>query len=162
MRVAVRSVLKCPADLVWDRVQASATLQEVIQPLLWIKPSDGAGFPERWQEGESVTCRMYLFGCVPLGGHTIRFDRIDPQTRQIQTKEAGRLVRRWRHRIEVAPADDGSALYSDEVDIDCGLLTPVVWWFAGVLYRHRHRRWKQLIRRIEPPPSAEGAASPGE
>jgi hypothetical protein len=162
MKVAICSTFDCSPDVVWERVQTSALLHEVIRPLLAIKPAAGTTMPERWQEGQSIACRMYLFGVLPLGSHTIRFDRIDPQNRQIQTKEASRLVRRWRHRIEVAPAEGGSALYSDEVEIDCGLLTSIVGWFAGILFRHRHRRWQQLIARSAPGRATEGVASSGE
>lgn len=150
MRVSVQSVLPCPPEFVWDMVQTSALFFEVIRPLLAVKPLPGNLFPPRWREGESVSCRMYLFGWLPLGRHTIRFDRIDPQRRQIQTKESGRLIRRFRHRIEVGRAAGGHALYSDEVELDFGPLTHPVAAVARCFFRHRHRRWKTLIGGARP------------
>jgi hypothetical protein len=162
MKVSVRSVLACPPAFVWDMVQTSALFFEVIRPLLRVKPLPGNLFPPRWLEGESVSCRMYLFGWLPLGKHTIRFDRIDQQRRQIQTKESGRLIRRFRHRIEVAPAGGGNALYSDEVELDFGPLTHAAGVLARFFFRHRHRRWKELIGASGPAlAAAVGAESSG-
>jgi hypothetical protein len=145
VKIDVRSVFDWPPERVWDEVQTSALLTKVVRPLLQIKPAGRSSLPERWQEGQSVSCRIYLFGFLPLGKHTIRFDRIDPQSRQIQTKESGRLIRRFRHRIGVAPTDGNRALYSDEIEIDCGLLTHLAGALVRVFFRHRHRRWKKLI-----------------
>jgi hypothetical protein len=150
MKVSVQSVLKCPPEFVWDMVQTSALFFEVVRPVLAVKPLPGSLFPPRWQEGESVSCRVYLFGWLPLGRHTIRFDRIDQQRRQIQTKESGRLIRRFRHRIEVSRAAGGSALYSDEVELDYGPLTPLAGLVLRYFFRHRHRRWKTLIGGARP------------
>jgi hypothetical protein len=149
MKITVRSVFDCSPDFVWETVQTSELLLQVTRPLMRIEPAAGVSFPERWQEGKSVSCQLYLFGFLPLGGHTIRFERIDPQSRQIQSNESGQLVRSWLHRIEVAPAEGGRALYCDEVEIDAGLLTPLVAAFARVFYGHRQRRWKKLIGRRE-------------
>ncbi len=146
MKVVVRSVFDAPPESVWDRVQTSALLLAVIRPLLRVRPVDGP-FPERWQEGGAARWRMYLFGVLPLGEHTIRLEQVDPVGRQIQSQESGSLVRSWRHLITVCPSEDGRTLYSDKVEIDGGWLTPVVWAFAAVFYRHRHRRWKALLRK---------------
>jgi hypothetical protein len=150
MRVTVRSVFDQSPEFVWEKVQTSALLLHVLRPLVRVEPPAGRPFPERWREGDEVTCRMYLFGVLPLGWHAIRFVRIDPRARQIRTDETGRLVRQWRHVVSVSPAEDGRALYSDEVEIHAGPLTPFVWAFARVMYEHRHRRWRALARGTGP------------
>jgi len=33
------------------------------------------------------------------------------------------------------------------VDIEAGLLTPFIWLFSQVFYRHRQRRWQALVKR---------------
>lgn len=161
MKVTVRSVFDCPPEFVWDRVQTSAAFLEVIRPLMRVEPVDGTPLPERWAERTSVSVRMYLFGFLPLGRHTIRHADIDPHGRQIRSKESGTLVRSWCHDITVADADRGRALYSDEVEIRAGLLTLPVWVFAWLFYRHRQRRWKKLIREAAVAVGG-GASGPGE
>jgi len=36
--------------------------------------------------------------------------------------------------------------YTDEIEIQAGWLTPGIWLFAQLFYRHRQRRWKALLR----------------
>ena len=150
MWVRVNSVLNCPPDRAWAAVQRSALLLEVVAPLVRLVPV-GAPFPERWTEGAALRCRSYLFGFVPLGTRTLTFERIDQQAREIQTRESDPLVRRWNHRIRVQPTGGGRTLYSDEVDLDAGWLTPLVWLFARWLYGHRHMRWRRVARRLRQP-----------
>ena len=54
------------------------------------------------------------------------------------------MIRKWDHWITVAPNPDGSTDYRDEVEISAGVLTPFVWIFAQLFYRHRQRRWRGL------------------
>jgi hypothetical protein len=148
MKVLVQSVLPCPAEKVWDEVQRSALLLEVIQPLVRIVPVDGPQFPERWPEGGTVRCKSYLFGILPLGTHTVLLERIDPAVREIQSRENDPLIRRWDHLIRVRPTADGQTDYSDEILIEAGWLTLLVWLFAQWFYRHRQRRWRQVAHRL--------------
>ncbi len=98
---------------------------------------------------------------IPLGRHSIFCERIDPELREIQTREREPLVRRWDHLVRVRPEGDGHTRYSDEIEIEAGLLTPIVWLFAEVFYRHRQRRWKRLIRRWRSEPPSGNAPKPG-
>ena len=158
MRAYVECVLPCPAEKVWDELQRPALLLEIIRPLIRFVPADGTQFPERWLQGLTVRCKGYLFGILPLGMHTMFAERIDPVTREIQSRETG-LVRRWDHLLRVCSAGDGQTLYSDEIIIEAGWLTVFVWLFAQWFYRHRQRRWRRIARRLvaaEPTVAADG------
>jgi hypothetical protein len=50
------------------------------------------------------------------------------------------LIKTWDHRITIASDDQGGTLYRDEVEVRAGLLTPFIWVFAQIFYRHRQRR----------------------
>jgi hypothetical protein len=150
MKVTVRSVFDCPPEFVWDRVQTSSCFREIIWPVMRVEPVAGTSIPERWLDGKSIPLRMYLFGFLPLGRHTIHHAAVDPHARQIRSRESGTLVRKWWHDITVADAGDGRTLYSDEVEIACGPLTLPVAAFAWLFYRHRQRRWKKVIRKANP------------
>jgi hypothetical protein len=148
MRVHVESVLSCPPEKAWEELQRPALHREIIRPLFRFVPADPPQFPERWPEGATLHFRGYLFGILPIGTHSIFLERIDPAARVLQSREAGRLVRRWDHLVRVRPTGDGRTLYSDEIVIEAGWLTPFVWLFAQGFYRHRQRRWRRVARRL--------------
>ena len=148
MRCFVESIFDCPAEEVWEKLQTSSLLFEVIRPLIWMAPVDAPTFPERWEEETSVRGVSYLFGLLPLGTHTLFFERIDPLAHEIQTREWGPIVRRWDHLVRVESTGDGRTRYSDEIEIQAGWLTVAVWLFANVFYRHRQRRWRKIARRL--------------
>lgn len=148
-RVYVESILPCDTDLAWAEVQRSELLLEVARPLVVIRPLRGEVLPERWAEGETRRCRLYLFGLLPLGTRTLFFERVDSERREIQTREHDRLVRRWDHLIRVQPLEGGRCRYADEIEIEAGLLTPLVGLFARWFYRHRQRRWQAVAKRLQ-------------
>jgi len=148
MRVHVVSVLQCPAEAVWKKVCRSDLLCEVAWPLVTFEAIDSKSLPDIWVEGQTVRLRSRLFGIFPLGTRSLVFERIDTPRREIQTRETDPLVRRWDHLISVGQHDDNRATYSDDVEIDADWLTPFVWLFAQLFYRHRHRRWRRVARRL--------------
>ena len=160
MRVYRESVLPCPAEKVWDEVQRPALLLEVIGPLFRFAPADGPQFPERWVEGAIVHCKGYLFGVIPIGMHSIFLERIDSASREIQSRESNALIHRWDHLIRAHPTAEGKTRYSDEVLIEAGLLTCLVWAFAQWFYRHRQRRWRRIARRLVAAESSTPADRP--
>ena len=54
---------------------------------------------------------------------------------------------RWDHRVREPPLGEGRCRYFDEVEIEAGPLTAVVWLFARWFYRHRQRRWQAVALR---------------
>ena len=149
MKVHVESLLPCDAELAWAEVQKCALLREVAWPMVIFRPATGETLPERWIAGMTVRCRSYLFGLIPLGTRTLFFKRVDAQFMEIDTREHDRLVRRWDHLIRARPAAGGQCKYTDEIEINAGLLTPVVWMFAYCFYKHRQRRWQKVARRLQ-------------
>jgi len=150
MKVYVESILPCGHELAWAEVQKSALLEEVAWPIVtFLAAAGGEPFPERWEQGPPVRCRCYLFGLIPLGTHSLVFDRIDPAAHKIDTLETDWLVRVWNHRISTQPTGDGQTHYSDAVEIHAGLLTFGVWLFANAFYRYRQRRWRKVAQRLE-------------
>src|SRR5262249_10847158 len=146
MKVCVKSVFDCPPSWAWEKVQTSAHLLRITKPVVNIEAIQGTTMPEIWQEGTQVNCRLTFFGFLPGGRHALGIEEVDAEAREIQSSEGGTLVKSWRHRIRVQKADDGETLYSDEIEIDAGWLTPLVWVFAQLFYRHRQRQWKKIIK----------------
>ena len=49
------------------------------------------------------------------------------------------------HRITLKVDGEGTS-YTDNVRIEAGILTPIVWAFAVCFYHYRQRRWRQLVK----------------
>jgi len=148
MRVFVESLLPCSAERAWSAVQTRALLEEVVYPIVVLRPVKAKQLPDRWTLGPKVRCRSFLFGLITLGTRNLWFERIDQQQFEIQTREWDRLVRRWDHLIRIRPESAGSCRYSDEIEIEAGWRTPLVAMFAWFFYRHRQRRWRRVARRL--------------
>jgi hypothetical protein len=147
MIVDVSTVLNCSAAKAWNEVQKSSLLLYVIWPLARIVPS-GPPIPQRWSEGLTFQCRLFVFGVIPTGKHTIHFEKIDQENREIQSREHDPLIARWDHLVSIKPLDDTRAIYRDTIDVGAGSLTFVVWAWANWFYRHRQRRWRALARTL--------------
>ena len=107
MNLYLESIFDCPAEAAWNEVQTPGLLAEVMWPLLRFEPAPGEVFPEKWQEGTVIVGRAYKLGVAPLGRHTLRFERVDPKTREIATREHNYFVRQWDHVISVRETEDG-------------------------------------------------------
>jgi hypothetical protein len=147
MMVNVSTILHCPATKAWDEVQRSSLLLRVIWPLARLE-STAAPFPERWSEGLVLQCKTFVFGVIPIGVHTLLFEKIDQKNSQIQSREHNPLITRWDHLVSIKPLDDSRSLYCDAIDIDAGSFTFVVWVWANWFYRHRQRRWRALAKTL--------------
>jgi hypothetical protein len=149
VRVELETVLPCNAEFAWQEVQTSRLLTNVCFPLVMFGRVEGRDFPNRWPAGETLSCRSYLFGMIPLGRRQIHFERIDDAAREIQSRESDHLVAHWDHLIRVTPTGPHECVYRDEIEIDAGRLTPLVAWFARRFYAHRQRRWRAIARRLK-------------
>ena len=87
-----------------------------------------------------------LAGFLPLGRQWIDISSVETADGSFRMRDNGRgdLVHRWDHWITILPHVDGNCSYADEVEVEAGLQTPLVWIFAWVFYAHRQRRWRKL------------------
>ncbi len=145
MRAKIQTVIDVPAEKMWNELQKVSSLRHVAAPLLEFAARNDEPLPEKWAVGEAYRLRISLFGLIPLGRHTIVIDEIHPGARTIVSKEHGRLTRVWNHLIKIDPIDERRIRYTDEIEIQAGILTVFVWLFAHVFYRHRQKRWKKLF-----------------
>jgi hypothetical protein len=136
------TVLAAPADLVWAAVRTPQAFRFVTAGLVDWRPIHGRTEP--WKVGESGTGWLLLAGVVPFSRHRIRVVEIDDEKRLLRSDESGGVIRSWRHDIVVESLDVEQARYTDVVEIDAGLLTPLVAGFAWAFYRLRQRRWGVL------------------
>lgn len=147
-RVTVQSIFPYPADLIWSELQRTESLQFVCRPLLYFTPRDTYRLPEYWREGE--TARLYLWGLgfLPFGKHDINLEWIDASNYIIQSRERGSLMRTWDHFIHLEPEGNYLTRYTDQITLEAGVLTSALAWWTRLFYRHRQRRWQELLGRV--------------
>jgi hypothetical protein len=148
--LAITTLLDAPTGRAWEAVRTPALLEHVAAPLVAFEPVDPPSFPERWV-GRDYLVALTLFGVLPLGTQTIRItipgadDRPGAQLYRIRDDGTGRIAATWDHLITLRETPDGKTAYTDEVTVDAGVLTPLVWLFAAVFYRYRQHRWRRLV-----------------
>lgn len=148
MKVRVQTELAAPIDRVWEALQTPKLLLHVAAPLLVFRPAGGATLDETFADGK-VRVWMWLFGVIPFGRQWLNVSRpiVREDLRQIRDDGSGDLIRRWDHIITIRPLSASTTHYEDVVEVDAGLLTPIIWAFAAVFYRWRQHRWRGLVRR---------------
>lgn len=147
MRVRLTTRLAAPPERVWDEVQTSRLLEHVAAPLVRFRATKPPELPAVWSDA-TYEVQMLVFGWLPAGRQLIRISRsaFGP-ARLLRDDGAGQLATMWDHTIRVEPGLGGGTEYTDIVEVRAGVLTPFVWIFAEVFYRHRQRRWRALVKR---------------
>jgi len=144
MLVERSTLLECPVDRCIAEVMTPRLLVHVARPIVTFVPVSPPVFPSRWEEKEYVVA-LRLFGVVPFGQQTIALSIPRQSDICLELRDNGHsaLIRQWDHLISIQGADKGT-MYTDRVDVSAGLLTPFIWAFGWIFYRHRQRRWRQL------------------
>lgn len=114
-------------------------------PIMRFVPLDPPVMPVQWDQRKYLV-KMRLFGCIPFGSQTINVSLLADKPGHVLVRDNGygSLIKRWDHRITLISMQEGT-LYTDRVEIQAGFLTPVVWVFASLFFRHRQRRWRALV-----------------
>jgi hypothetical protein len=154
MKIRRQTLLPCSAEDAWAAVQTSRLLEEVSDPVVRLRPPRGEkSLPRKWANLSTNHMRPLLFGLLPWPIRTMTIERLDSRRRVIQTREFDALVSKWDHLIAIEPVDRRHCRYVDDVEVRAGLLTPLVWLFATLFYRHRQRRWRRVAQRLTAAPA---------
>ncbi|HEY1012423.1 MAG TPA: hypothetical protein VGE07_06925 [Herpetosiphonaceae bacterium] len=152
MKLTLSTILDVPPTQLWAEVTASRRLGHVAAPLASFEPIDPPALPPIWREGRYLV-RLRLFGWLAAGKHWIVISYppgdATPGAERFELRDNGHggVAATWDHLIRLRALPDGRTLYADLVEVRAGLLTPLVWLFAQVFYRHRQRRWRRLAAR---------------
>ena len=150
MRLTLASRLSCPAKVAWAAELKVEFLNELSWPFLLLQPlRPDEALPKKriWREGERLRFKAKLFGVMPLGFQDVRVVELNHENLTLVTCESGGIISFWRHRVRIRDRGPQSCLYSDEIEMRAGLLTPFVWSLACIFYRYRHYRrvaWARL------------------
>jgi hypothetical protein len=147
MIARIRTILPCAESELWQKISQPRALQYVALPILNFVPARGDELTGEWLIGRVYRLKLYFLKLIPLGWHNIRLVKMDKDTNTISSQESGLLARMWNHNISFREAGPGKVSYADEIGIQAGWLTPAIWLFAHLFYRHRQRRWKVLLKK---------------
>jgi hypothetical protein len=136
------SDLPIDAEVVRQLILKPATFAFVSAPLLRLT----GDMPRTWEVGNRVALRLWLCGVIPMNRHVIEIVDADPEAGWARTLEHGGAVSHWQHTLRVESTGPGTCRYSDEIELEAGLLTPIVAAIARGFYVWRHRRWRELAR----------------
>ena len=145
MRATISTLMCSGVNRMWTELLKPDSLTKVSAPILYFTPQDGQPLPNTWEVGDTYALRLSAFRVLPLGRHVIEVKVLDAQAREIYTNEHGSLARTWNHRIRLGAHAGATIEYTDQIEIHAGVLTPLIWLFAHLFYRHRQHRWKALV-----------------
>ena len=145
MEVDISAYLSCnPRDVILH-VKSSRLLLHVAKPFISFVPIAPSQLPDEWAEG-TYWVSLNLFGIIPFGKQAIVISYPSSAPFTLRDNGHSALIHKWDHVITVEPSGSGT-LYRDRIIINAGILTPFIWLFAQLFYRHRQRRWRQLVER---------------
>ena len=145
MQLQLETRLPCSYAEAVAQMKTPRLMMHIAKPLIRFDPVEGTTIPSVWEE-KTYWFRLQLFGVLPFGQQAISISlREEPGVFRVHDAGFSRLIKTWDHRITIEDHPDG-VRYRDSVDLDAGLLTPVVWLFSQVFFRHRQRRWRQLAQ----------------
>ncbi len=97
------------------------------------------GLPEGdAKEGHDFTIKVKRGRFMPSLDWTIKVVERNDETMVMRTEERGGPVKVYKHRLNIIPIGPGACTYSDELDVDAGLLTPVIAPMFREMYEKRH------------------------
>jgi hypothetical protein len=139
MFIKVTSIFPAGRETVFRKLQEIETLRYICSPLATFTPLDDN---VKWQAG--ATFRFDLTACgIDFGVHTINVKRFD--IGKILTHEHNKNVPVWNHIITLEKYGKSRTKYTDIVEVRAGWKTPFIWIWANLFYRHRQRKWRELL-----------------
>lgn len=140
-KVTLSTELPLPAETASALARTPEMFEYVVRPYL---STPGIVFPERIEPGAEGSARLWWFGIIPTWRHHLRLVKLEPT--EIYSNEWGGPVRTWNHRLTFTPLSETSCRYTDEIEIDDGIRGFGTRIFVHLMFRHRHRRWRELAR----------------
>ena len=144
MIARITSIFDCAEKEFWEKIIEPKSLQYVASPILSFYPIAGEDLGREWITDKTYELKLRFLKIIPLGCHQIKVITISKESNTLVTNESGALTPVWNHTVQFRQIEYRRLRYMDE--IGAGLLTPAIWVFAHLFYRHRQKRWKTLLK----------------
>ncbi|HSH05057.1 MAG TPA: hypothetical protein VLL52_21260 [Anaerolineae bacterium] len=145
MIATISTIMNTTPEHLWEEIKKPASLKYVAAPLLYFFPIGDTELNNDWEINKEYNLKLFFLKFIPLGTHKITLKKIDFSTNEIISNESGKLAKVWNHTIKFNPINSHQIEYTDIIEIKAGVLTLFIWLFSHIFYRHRQRRWKQLL-----------------
>lgn len=146
MKIDLKTIVHADIDVFWSKLKDPTSLYFVALPIISFDGIDDVTHGEHWKEGETYQLPMRYFGRIPAGSQSVRMMTVNDGARLIVTDESGGVARKWIHTMELTQLGNGQVRYRDTLEIQAGMKTPFLWLFVQLFYRHRQRRWHELLQ----------------
>lgn len=93
-----------------------------------------------------MSTRVKLLGFIPAWNHRQHFARVDDENREMLVEEPGTPYEVWNHLMRADVLADRRCRFVDQIEVEAGPLTPIVWISPSLLCRIRMRRLSELAR----------------
>ena len=148
LQLTLSTRLEVCVDEVWTQIRKPRLLGHVAFPLLRFVPIDPDRLPDEWSEGRYLV-RMFALGIVPVGAQWVVISYESPAPtwcRTLRDDGSSKRIQRWEHTVTVCETEEGVCRYTDDLIVEAGRLTGVVYVLAWVFFRHRQRRLRALAK----------------
>ena len=96
-------------------------------------------------EGQVAEVKLKRWGWLPIGAWTIEVLRRDDEKYILESHEHGGIIRSFRHRLELVAIDERHTRYTDYLDMDAGLMTPLMFLIFRRTYERRQQVRKERL-----------------
>jgi hypothetical protein len=152
MRVLLKLQLDCAPDAAWRAIRNPAVFRAVSAPFTSFDSLEPGGFPDSWPEGEHLL-RARAFGLAVIGEQTIDLEFRESRKGVRSVRDTGRglsgplaMVDRWEHTMAVSALPGARTLYRDQLIVEAGALTPVLWIGFWAFWQWRALQITRLSR----------------
>jgi hypothetical protein len=152
MRVLLKLQLDCAPDAAWRAIRNPEVFRAVSAPFTSFDSLEPGGFPDSWPEGEHLL-RARAFGLAVIGEQTIDLEFRESRHGVRSVRDTGRglsgplaMVDRWEHTMAVSALPGARTLYRDQLIVEAGALTPVLWVGFWAFWQWRALQITRLAR----------------
>ena len=152
MRILLKLELDCAPDAAWRAIRSPDVFRAVSAPFTTFESLEPGGFPDSWPEGEHLV-RGRAFGVAVIGEQTIDLTFLELRTGARAVRDTGRglsgplaLVRNWEHTMAVSALPGARTLFRDQLKVEAGLLTPLLWAGFWAFWQWRSIQIMRLSR----------------
>jgi ligand-binding SRPBCC domain-containing protein len=152
--VRVSTALPISTERAYALAGQLSVFEYVVSPLMSLRltPEQEAVVASgEFPVGQTFSARLIFLKFIPGWMHTlslIRAGELENGVFEIYTNEHGGPAPIWNHRLTFEPDGERACRYTDEIEIEGGLLGALSKPIVTLFFKFRQYRWRGLVRAI--------------